>query len=277
MRPAITRTLISIGIDPTQGMPGIIRALATTPGGNPRRILGTSTKVEKGEAQGVLTSVLYLSPWKEAGISMCPWASKGCAAACLGHSTGHLSYSTNQRVRIAKTLWFHLDPASFIAQLEAEIALHQSRARLMGKRSAIRLNGSSDVMWERHVDMERFNSTTFYDYTKAPHATRASRPANYHLTFSLDERPGSMDRARTWLANGGNVAVVLASETSNRERAKQVAQAVVVNGWNGYPALDGDVSDVRFDDEPGHWVALYAKGPKALNDTTGFVQRIPLA
>jgi hypothetical protein len=125
--------------------------------------------------------------------------------------------------------------------------------------------------------MGRFPETTFYDYTKAPYNSRANRPDNYHLTFSLDERPGSMDRARTWLDNGGNVAVVLASETSNRNHAKAVAQAVVASGWNGYPALDGDVSDVRFNDEPGHWVALYAKGPKALNDSTGFVQRIPLA
>ena len=275
---AIAVTLQALGLDPKLPRADIIRALRTTPGGNLRKILGTSTKVEKGEKIGVLTSVVYLSPSKEAGINLCPFASDGCAASCLGHSTGHLSYSTNQAVRIAKTLWFHLDPDSFLAQLEAEIRLHETRAIIMGKRSAIRLNGSSDILWEKHVDMAAFPETTFYDYTKFPHATRANRPANYHLTFSLDERPGSMDRAMVWLSNGGNVAVVVAAEGStNRNHAKLAARHIITHGWNSYPVLDGDESDVRFDDAPGHWVALYAKGPKALHDDTNFVQRIPLA
>ena len=275
---AIALTLRALGIDPNLPRADIIRSLRTTPGGNLRKILGTSTKVEKGEKIGVLTSVVYLSPAKEAGINTCPFASDGCSASCLGHSSGRLSYSKHQAVRIAKTLWFHLDPDSFLAQLEAEIRLHETRAGIMGKRSAIRLNGSSDILWEKHVDMAAFPATTFYDYTKFPHATRANRPANYHLTFSLDERIGSMDRAMVWLAKGGNVAVVVAAEGStNRNQAKLASRHIITHGWNNYPVLDGDESDVRFDDKPGHWVALYAKGPKALHDSTNFVQRIPLS
>ena len=44
---AIALTLRSLGLDPKLPSADIIRALRTTPGGNPRKILGTSTKIEK--------------------------------------------------------------------------------------------------------------------------------------------------------------------------------------------------------------------------------------
>jgi len=44
----------------------------------PRRLLSTSTKLDKCQSVGVLARVLYLTP----GI-FCPAATKGCLASCL--------------------------------------------------------------------------------------------------------------------------------------------------------------------------------------------------
>ena len=239
--------------------------LATTPAGKSRRILGTSYKVLKGLKYGVETVVLYLSPSDESGCNLCPWATEGCAKSCLGHSSGHLQTTQNQLVRVAKSQWWLQYRDHFLAQLRAEIHAHVRKAQRKGMIPAVRLNGSSDVLWERWIDMEgEFSHVQFYDYTKAPLSAR-TLPNNYHVTFSLSEAPGSMAEAQRWLRAGHNVAIVV--------RTPEQAAAIVRDGYAGFPAVDGDESDVRFEDPPGHWVALYAKGA-AKRDVSGFVQDV---
>jgi len=274
--PAIYHgALESIGIDHTWPMHRVLASLAFTPSGRPRAILGTSTKIEKGNKIGVLSAVVYLSPSIEAVFNTCPMATDGCARACLGHSAGHLALDSNKRTRIAKTLWFRLFRDHFMAQLDMEITAHASKAERMGKHAAIRLNGSSDIRWERYGVPQRHPHVTFYDYTKHPARARRTRPSNYHLTYSLSEDPRSQTLADEWLAQGGNVAVVVAGpEGTKRKAAQDAARSMLDAGmWRGYPTMDGDETDARFWDEPGHWVVLYAKGG-AWSDTTGFVQRI---
>ena len=82
-----------------------------------------------------------------------------------------------------------------------------------------------------------------------------------------------MEYAKEWLRAGGNAAVVVAAAgSSKRKDAKRVARQLVASGWQGFPCIDGDLSDVRFRDQPGSWVVLYAKGD-ALKDSSGFVVR----
>jgi hypothetical protein len=130
-----------------------------------------------------------------------------------------------------------------------------------------RLNGTSDVMWERiavEVDGKRFDNimlafpdVQFYDYTKIPMRYRKSLPANYHLTFSQSEDNAS-DVAEA-LALGVNVAVVF-------DKAENIPAT-----YKGRSVLDGDATDLRFTDVAGgHIVGLYAKG-KAKRDRSGFV------
>jgi hypothetical protein len=216
---------------------------------------------------------LYLSASDRAGINTCPWAGE-CVALCLGFNTGRLVYKQNQKAQVFKTLWFHFDLEGFIARLTHEIARAELQAMAKGMQCAIRLNGASDILWERWIDMASMPNVQFYDYTKARLSTRAHRAPNYHLTFSLDEKHNSMPWAREWLAHGSNVAVVVAGQTDTLRDAKLAAASLIGSEWHGYPVLDGDETDVRFYDEPGHWVALYAKGSKALTDRSGFVQRI---
>ena len=273
LTPSIRRVLQDIGIDPDLSSLGLRLALCTTATGLVRPSLGSGTKTELGESLWVKTAVQYLSPAREAGINTCPWSSRGCAEACLGHSSGHLARPRNQVSRIKKTLFRHLFPESYHRLLHAEIALHAEQSRAIGMTPAVRLNGSSDIMWERHVDMASFDGVQFYDYTKARAGTRENRPSNYHLTYSLHEGARSMEYAKEWLRAGGNAAVVVAAAgSSKRKDAKRVARNLTTTGWQGFPCIDGDLTDVRFRDQPGSWVVLYAKGD-ALKDSSGFVVR----
>ena len=288
LTPSILAALHALGIDakadipPTADRPGfihdrthILQALSTTDAGNPRKILGKSLKTDKGRGRDIRTAILYMAPAAMAGIVLCPWASAGCAASCLGHSSGRLRFSQQQRVLIAKALWFHLFPGHFLQQLDAEIQQHTRRALKAGEVPAVRLNGSTDILWERHVDMAAHPDVTFYDYTKAPLAARRPAP-NYHLTFSVSEKRGSMDDARAYLAAGHGAAVVVqTTDGTSVEDAKRAASALIDAGtWHGYPTIDGDKDDARFTDPPGSWVVLYAKGLKAPRDMSGFVQRV---
>ena len=259
----------------------LFKAVAFTKSGRPRNILGTSVKVEKGESQGVLTAVAYLSPGREAGVNLCPMAA-GCEAGCLGTTTGRLRMDQATRARIGKTLWFMLYRDHFLRRLNWEITGHAMTAEALGMIPAIRLNGSSDIKWEDHGVPQAHPQVQFYDYTKLSAKARAKAPTNYRLTFSLSERADSMGHAIEWLDAGGNVAVVVAGESTKIKDAKSAAAGIVEAGtlplWHGekfhsYPAVDGDLTDIRFDDPPGAWVVLYAKGG-ALKDTSGFVIRI---
>lgn len=151
--PSIAARLVALGIDPLGPSEVTRAALATTKSGNVRPLLGSSTKVELGNGLGILSAVMYMSPATEAGYSLCPWATRGCAASCLGHSAGNLKFSSHQKIRIAKSLLWRLYPASFLSLLRAEISLHSARALALGKTPAIRLNGSTDIRWEKSIPM----------------------------------------------------------------------------------------------------------------------------
>ena len=259
----------------------LFKAVAFTKSGRPRNILGTSVKVEKGEAQGVLTAVAYMSPGREAGVNMCPMAA-GCEAGCLGTTTGRLRMDQATRARISKTLWFMLFRDHFLRRLNWEITGHTMTAEALGMIPAIRLNGSSDIKWEAHGVPQAHPDVQFYDYTKLTAKSRADAPDNYSLTFSLSERADSKGHALEWLDAGGNVAVVVAGESTKVKDAKAAAASIIETGmlttmhggqFHTHAAIDGDETDIRFDDPPGAWVVLYAKGG-ALKDTSGFVVRI---
>lgn len=270
----IALALTRCGIDPMLPLSELRPLFKTTNSGRKRPILGTSVKTEKGEKAGILTAVSYLAASTLSGINLCPWAGS-CAQSCLGHTTGRLRFEQSQKAQVLKALWFHFFPADFIETLKKEIARKEMEAMAQGKTCAIRLNGSTDILWERYLDMNEFPNVQFYDYTKARHSSRKNLAPNYHLTFSLDEKPNSMAWAQEYLDAGGNVAVVVAGEQGTKlAAAKRAAKHIIANGWKGYPVIDGDKNDARFEDKPGHWVALYAKGQEAQADTSGFVQRI---
>lgn len=247
----------------------------------PKKLLAidTNAKTVKGQKKGFMTGILYLAPAKLSGYEVCPQRSAGCTAACL-NTAGRGAFNNVQASRIAKTKWYFEDRASFMAQLVKDIRALIRKAEREGFTPVVRLNGTSDIPWERVPVSSRqfglanimglFPDVQFYDYTKITkralaHA-RGDMPANYHVTFSMTE--SNDDDADRVLAAGGNVAVVFKTIPAT---------------YRGAGVVDGDESDLRHLDaydqaqgmaslkHSGVVVGLKAKG-KARKDTSGFVR-----
>lgn len=219
-----------------------------------------NAKIAKGEGAGYLSTIMHLSPHKAAGVgNVCPMASAGCIAACL-NTAGRGRFNMTQLARKARTvLWFQNRPL-FLSILRSEINSHRRKAIKLGKLACVRLNGTSDIVWEK-VCPELFNEFSdcqFYDYTKYDKRCMSGYklPANYHLTFSQSEV--NLPAVKRVLRSGKcNVAVVF--------------KGVPPTTYLGRPTYTMDENDLRFLDPPGGCVgALTAKG-KAKNDKSGFV------
>lgn len=229
--------------------------------------VSTDAKTVKGEKQGVLTGILYLAPHTVSGYQVCPSATAGCAAACLYTAGRAKMFNKIQQARIRKTVEFFTNRQEFLSQIVKDIEALDRKAERANMTAAVRLNGTSDIAWEkfsvvrngvtyRNI-MAAFPYVEFYCYTKI---LGRKPPSNYHLTFSLSE--SNDDKALKALESGYNVAVVM-NLKRNDVKPKE---------WGGYPVIDGDVSDVRFQDPKGGYiVALSAKGD-AVGDTSGFVR-----
>jgi len=233
----------------------------------------------------VLTAILHLSPANQSvpygGKNLCPWASEGCAAACLT-SAGRMKFDEAEIARLKRTLWFLRDRHSFIATLIKEIWAFEKRAEKNGQDFAVRLNGTSDISWESVAPelFKIFANVQFYDYTKIRGRIQSflgkgpkigqeewisetgpypnTWPANYHLTYSLSERRSDKTYSLRVLREGGNVAAVFRSPRT------------IPKTYRGYPTVPADDHDVTFRWPAGSWLALRAKGD-ALKDTSGFV------
>jgi hypothetical protein len=211
-------------------------------------------------ASVVESVILHLSPSDLSGRNVCPFASAGCRSACL-NTSGRGTMDSVQSARLRKTQLLFENKYEFWRLLVEDLERLSRRADKKGLQAVARLNGTSDLPWERMRDplsgltvFEMFPEVTFYDYTKVP--GRRNLPKNYHLTFSLSE--DNREQALSELADGRNVAVVFASEHFPTE-------------YMGYPVVSGVESDLRYLDAPGVIVALCAKG-QAKTDTSGFVQ-----
>jgi hypothetical protein len=229
------------------------------------KILGidTNSKTVKGQKKGYLTGICYLAPADESGvINVCPNASAGCKAACL-FTAGRGRMSNVKDARVNKTLAFVNDKNAWFNQLRGEITALVKKAEKSKMIPCVRLNGTSDIAWERvrHENkniMEYFPNVQFYDYTKSLcrmlSKFRGEMPANYHLTFSRSECNDA--EVSIVLENGGNVAVVFSGKLPNTYKGKRV--------------INGDESDLRFLDDENVIVGLSSKG-QAKKDKSGFV------
>ena len=241
-----------------------IGSLLAAPHANP--------KISKGNKGGKYVSrPLHLSPAKLSGFEVCPMATAGCRAACL-HTAGNPAYMAGKaKARNNRTRAFFTDRNAFMTALAHEIELEVNRNKKRKLKTAIRLNATSDIVWEAmpvaHNGkvfsslMAAFPMVQFYDYTKRHN--RKLLPSNYHLTYSLAENNDAL--ALQALQNGLNVAAVF------NVRGKQpLPSSFNIMGVN-YPVIDGDTDDRRFLDPKGVIVGLRAKG-QAKKDSSGFVR-----
>jgi hypothetical protein len=233
-----------------------------------------NVKIRKGEKIGYYSVILHFAPSTVSGYQVCPLASAGCIATCL-NTAGRggmfrAGETTNfiQEARKRRTRMFFEQREQFMLTLEADILHAERRAKKLGLTLVVRLNGTSDLAWEkfrvgqyRNI-FERFPLIQFYDYTKIVQRVLAQSsehfPRNYHLTFSASEN--NHGTCRMLLSLGYSVTVVCSKDM------KAWASSNVEN------TTDGDETDLRFLDNRGTIVLLTAKG-KAKKDTSGFVIR----
>ena len=249
----------------------------------PNKILSISSdaKTVKGEKNGILTAICYMLPADSSGITLsktgtllnlCPYASPACSEVCLvsaGRGStafdGALNFAV-RKARLIRTAYWHYHPEKFNAQLQKESDAAKRKAKRQDMRLAVRLNGTTDIMWERVSTVIQDNpETTFYDYSKIPQRFRKNLPENYSLTFSRSETNEA--ELQQNLDNGRNVAVVFSTR-----KGQPLPDTYEVNGKN-YAIIDGDESDDRTRDPKGVIVGLRAKGD-AKHDTSGFVVQV---
>ena len=233
----------------------------------PQNLLSTqNAKTVKGEKEGVSTYIMYLAPFTQnaTGKNVCSHATKGCSESCL-FTAGRGKFNNVKKGRTNKANYFFAERQKFLMQLYNEITRIQRKHKKYGTEFAIRLNGTSDLSWEKlkltaegKSLIELFPSVQFYDYTKNYNRFKNELPSNYHLTFSRAESNES--KSIDILNKGNNVAVVF----NSKELPKT---------WKGFKVVDGDKNDLRYKDEQNVVVGLYAKG-EAKKDTTGFVVHV---
>ena len=225
----------------------------------PRPLYGSSAKTTKSDGSAVEIRVVYLQPAKQSDVPMPKSGQKDyakdfadmaecagmyppvqvlkrngntcaffgeCAKFCLVGS-GRLGKEDSEFSAWCKTWLFFHYPLTYIRQLLKETAKEASRSKKYGLEFYARLNGTSDIPWERYIDMDRFVEDTpnfggFYDYTKYPWKARqkagkwigGQQPKHYDITFSISEKEevtgkDALGDGYEWLANGGRVAVVV--------------------------------------------------------------------
>ncbi len=191
---------------------------------------------------------------------ICPYQDIAkCKSACLNTAGLGGVYPSIQKARQRKTDLFLNDRDEFMKQLVHDIHKFIRACDRKEKLPAIRLNGTSDIQWEK-IDIdgqnifEMFPNVQFYDYTKIP-TRKVDKIPNYHLTWSYSEANEKYAKVFDQVPN--NKAVVF--------RTKDLPSM-----FRGLEVIDGDTHDMRFLDKPNSVVGLKAKG-QAKKDYSGFV------
>jgi len=226
------------------------------------KLLSTANpKIQKGTKMGYLSFILHLAPADLSGRETCPKRTAGCTAACLNTAGrgGMFKRGENtnmiQKARIRKTKYFFEARDYFMQDLYEDITKAIKFAEKRGLIPVFRLNGTSDLSWEKYTIndkniFELFPNVQFYDYTKVL-GRKVSKYKNYHLTFSKAD------------GNDSDVAEALMQGMS------------VVAVYDEIPAgtPSADETDLRFLDPKGVMLGLKAKG-RAKKDYSGFVIRL---
>lgn len=252
----------------------------------PRSIISMSNpKLLKSRGVKVYSGVVHMLPAREydrlrvahnlpaLGVNACPFAGM-CKATCLNTAgRGGIPMATYAAAasplrnnvedgRFRRSHAFYTNRPAFIATLFRDMRRLVKHAAEQDMVPALRLNGTSDIDWSRDypevVGYAVGLGITLYDYTKRPVDYDATSPV--HHTYSVDVSPARVRRAVAYMQAGGTAAVVFATPKG---------QALPAT-WQGFPVVDGDLTDARFLDPRGVVVGLHAKG-KAKRDRTGFV------
>lgn len=141
-----------------------------------------NSKLRLGEQHNYLTAGLHLAPAWLSGYNACAFHTFECATTCL-YFSGMGRFPQVSAARLRKTRFFFENRSKFLEELHADIWLATQVAYHLKMVPAMRLNLTSDILWERYNIPQSWPTVQFYDYTKVP--ARRGVPPNYHLTFLL--------------------------------------------------------------------------------------------
>ena len=230
-----------------------------------KKLLGSSTfKMAKSSKFKYLSEILHLAPSNIGGVNICASSSPICVKMCL-NTSGRGQMTSVQKSRLNKKYYFLADRQKFLKHLDREIKLSSERAKRKKLKYTVRLNGTSDLPFERYKLengknlMENNPDVQFIDYTKISNRLDKKNkiPKNYSLTYSQAEN--NLDNVKKILKTKYNIATVFRKKLPKK--------------WLGRKVIDGDVSDLRHLDPKKVVVGLRAKG-KAIKNFNGFVQDV---
>jgi len=181
-----------------------------------RPLLSANSKLKKllGKAQKYRAIGCAMAPFKfaSAAHNLCTWATPGCIEACNGLFAG-MNVTPSTRFALIGRARLYLEFRElFKAKLREEIRRFVKLCKRTGRIPAIRLNVSSDIVWERIFAeiFAEFPEVCFYDYSKALPKHRPKLPGNYTVAHSYSEKTTFSD-VESIFAAGRNIIVAFDS------------------------------------------------------------------
>jgi len=181
-----------------------------------RPLLSANSKLKKlpGKAKAYRAIGCAMAPFKFASSAhnLCTWATPGCIEACNGLFAG-MNVTPSTRFALIGRARLYLEFRElFKAKLREEIRLFVKLCKRTGRIPAIRLNVSSDIVWERiFADIfAEFPECQFYDYSKGMPKNRRDLPENYTVAHSYSEKTTFAD-VESIFAAGRNIIVAFDS------------------------------------------------------------------
>ena len=257
-------------------LPATLREFTKKHNLNHRTLLSVNPKTEKSAE---ITRILHLAPSTISGQNVCA-NSGNCEKICLHFAGIPFLMGGKKTCRVRKTLAYFDDSQLFL-ELTATAILYNQSLLPTAVLLAIRLNGTSDILFEIveftvspelslfwrvkfgvYIVPTTYKSiihmfshypellVKFYDYTKNYHDWRECKKIGYHLTFSYD---GASNKKNTKmcavaLSNGINVAAAF-----NIKKGHPLPSRTRALGRN-FAIVDGDKSDYRPSDPDGYTI-----------------------
>jgi hypothetical protein len=291
-------------------LPANLRAFCNKHNLSHRTILSINPKTEKSLEE---TRILHFAPSIISGHNVCPNAGN-CAKICLHFAGIPYLMGGKKTARVRRTLAF-FDHTQHFLELITTAILYNRSLLSVEELLAIRLNGTSDILWETlefsvSPELSLFWRVKFgvyivptvyksiphmfahypefkiklYDYTKNRHNWRECQAIGYHLTYSFDgwDNAKNIKLCHEALINGVNVAAAFnvkkghkLPEEINADRFNLRAKYT----WGGVlPVLDGDLTDFRpSDPAAGAIIGLRFKLPHGIKYTQAEKQAFCMA
>ena len=246
-----------------------------------RPLLSANSKLRKapGKAGRYRAIGLAMAPANYSGREMCAWRTAGCTLACNGFWSGMNVTISTRLALIGRALLWHNFRELFAEKLFREIHNFEKLCSRSGVIPAVRLNVSTDVVWERMLPelFTEFPRVSMYDYTKALPKHRPTLPRNYTLCHSFNERTTSAD-VRDVIDAGRNIVVAFDSAYApQRKLWGALPESVRFTNDFGLdfelPVINADRHDIRLPAVDGRGVVQGLHGKSGRSRVDSAVER----